>query len=230
MKAFNDYTPKKAIFIYQNEANNTHLRTHDLHIQNNRAVLGEGRSMSEGAIKAFVADLGKGLIAKRGGILPQRVLSVRPNGDMLWWVKAERRELKTHECLEVKSGIAPFPALLFALKGQKLMAFALKANKVPTEETHLYRLPLWNLMGDKESMCMGSADFLGDGTYREIIEKAEDGFFHSQFSHNNEDTCKSGSISKMWNRLVNTDKQFPNKELLPCHYKNLGEFMIKHGF
>lgn len=230
MKPFSDYTPERAIIIYRNEVNNIHLRTHDLHIQNNRPVLGEGRSMSDDAIKTLIVDLGKNVIAQRGGLLPKRILSVRPNGDILWWVKAARRQLNVHERLGIKSGMAPFPTLLFALKDSTLKAFALKTKGTPTEKTRLYRLPLWNLMGDHGGMCMGSADFKTEGTYREIIEKAENGFFNSLFSHANEFACKSGSISKMWAELVGTDKPFPKDELLPCGYHNVGEFMKASGF
>lgn len=232
MEGLSDYTPQKAIFIYGNEAGNSFLKTHDVHVINNCPVLGEGRAMSEDAVKNFVADLADNhLVLNRGGILPRNILSVKPNGDLLWYVKGKTRLLSLNKQTGLESGLAPFPTLLFALTGSMLRAFALKTVGAPNEKSKLYRLPLWNLLSEEGNMCMGNADFLTEGTYQEIMDKAEDGFFNSQFSHANTTACKSGDIAKMWGKLIGTDKPFPKKELLPSKlYNNLADFMSSNGF
>lgn len=230
MDHFTNYKPEKAIFIYRNKANNTHLKVHDIHIKDNRPVLGAGHSMSEDAIQSLITELAdEHFIIKRGGILPKNVLSVKPNGDLIWWAKPMTRTLNVTDSIGLESGPAPFPTLLFALTNSSLVAYALKTPGAPNEKSRLYTIPLWNLMHGG-AMCMGNADYRTEGTYQEIIDKAENGFFNSKFSHGNDSACKSGNIKKMWAKLIGTDKPFPKDELLEATTKNLGSFMKKTGF
>ena len=71
-------------------------------------------------------------------------------------------------------------------------------------------------MYEDGNVCMGTVDVnIQNSNYiEEFIEKWEDYFFNSYFSHlMNEHNPINGNCVNLWKSLINTEKQFPKEAL-----------------
>ncbi|MBU1247127.1 MAG: hypothetical protein KKB70_00400 [Proteobacteria bacterium] len=197
-----------------------------------RAVMLTGKPLALDTLKGFVSDLAEGnVLSSSPGILPRRILSLKPNGNVLWYAPAGVHPLNVSDSIGIQSGSASFPALLFALVDGKLYGLALKTGKArPKESSKVYRLPLWNMINPNGAMCMGTANYRVEGSVRERMDKAELGFFGSQFSHGNAKGCASGDIAALWKRLLKTGDPFPHKELLDDKLGTVADVAARYKF
>src|SRR5690606_10668715 len=74
------------------------------------------------------------------GILPTNILHINPSekGMVLWYTKAQQRQLYFVESLSIPSGKAHVPPLLWYADKETLSVFALASDRRPTEKAPLY--------------------------------------------------------------------------------------------
>ena len=155
---------------------------------------------------------------KPKGILPTNVLHINPssdNGSVLWYTKAQQRQLYFVGDLEIPNGVANVPPMLwYATKGE-LSVYALKTDRRPTEDTPLHYAPFFNIYEDGR-VCMGTVDIdiKNSASLEEFIKAWEHYFFNSYFSHllDGYNPIKGNCVS-LWKELVETDKPFPTDAL-----------------
>ena len=111
--------------------------------------------------------------------------------------------------------MAELPAMLWFANKRSLKIFALSSNRRPTEKTHLFYAPFFNVYVDG-NVCMGTVDvnIQNSNSLEEFTTKWEDYFFNSYFSHlMNEHNPINGNCVNLWKSLINTEKQFPKEAL-----------------
>ncbi len=154
---------------------------------------------------------------KPKGIIPTHILHINPseNGSVLWFTKSIKRQLFFTENLGISNGTAEIPAMLWLANKRSLKIFALSSNRRPTEKTHLFYAPFFNVYEDG-NVCMGTVDvhIQNSTSLEEFTKKWENYFFNSYFSHlMNEHNPINGNCVSIWKSLINTQKQFPKEAL-----------------
>jgi len=241
---FGDYVLTALLAIYQERPVNRgesvfgsprpydrgfHVEVHDVQAGAvGQPMLGPGRPLTVRAARALATAVGKETVAEDMGLLPGRVLAVRPDGGLLWWRPAERRTLAKEGWRDAKVW---FPPLLFMHKSG-LSVFALAKDERPSEKTRLYQAPLWNV-GNQGGVCMGSGRMADYGTARQRMEGVERAFFGTPFSHEllGGEGVRSGDLDAVWKALRGTRRKFPVRELVALEDpKTLGDLVREEGF
>ena len=217
------YHPTTALVFYQNDERNkdTYVEYFDMN-KNGNPVNAHPLTEREAKelLKALTINTQKEKnqdFLKPKGILPTHILHINPseNGSVLWFTKSMKRQLYFTENLEIPNGMAEVPAMLWFANKRSLKIFALANSRRPTEKTELFYAPFFNVYEDG-NVCMGTVDVnIQNSNYiEEFIEKWEDYFFNSYFSHlMNEHNPINGNCVNLWKSLINTEKQFPKEAL-----------------
>jgi len=221
------YHPKSALVFYETtgtesktyvehfdmDSNGNPINAHPLTV-NEANVLAKSLQTDEEKSKAFL---------KPKGILPTNVLHINPSekGTVLWYTKAQQRQLYFVDGLDIPSGTAQLPPMLWKADKSSLTVFALASDRRPTEKTPLHYAPFFNIY-EKGNVCMGtvSIDIKNSASVEEFIQAWEDYFFNSYFSHSLCANLTRKNIVSLWKDLINTDKPFP-KEALKKNSKTL---------
>ncbi|MFH6965298.1 PRTRC system protein B [Flavobacterium plurextorum] len=215
------YFPKSALVFY--EANGTDKETYVEHFDMDRdgnPINAHPLTVREATIlaKCLQTDEEKNTaFLKPKGILPTNVLHINPSNDkgtVLWYTKAQQRQLYFVDGLGIPNGTAQIPAMLWLASKSSLTVFALATNRRPTEKTPLHYAPFFNIY-EKGNVCMGtvSIDIKNSASVEEFIQAWEHYFFNSYFSHSLCSNLTKKNIVTLWKDLVNTDKPFPNEVL-----------------
>lgn len=215
------YHPVAALVMYQTDGkyNDTYVEHFDMD-KNGNPVNAHPLTVREANVlaKALNTDKEKSkAFLQPEGILPTDILQINPagNGAVLWYTKAGYRKLYFSDNLEIPTGEAAVPAMLWYASKDSLTVFALASDRRPTERTKLYHAPFFNVY-ENGSVCMGTVhvDIKNSSSVEAFTEAWEDYFFNSYFSHlmQNHNPVKGNCVS-IWKELVHTDKPFP-KEVL----------------
>jgi PRTRC genetic system protein B len=176
-------------------------------------VLAKALQTDEEKNKAFL---------KPKGILPTNILHINPSekGTVLWYTKAQQRQLYFVDSLGIPNGKAQVPPMLWLASKSSLTVFALASDRRPTEKTPLHYALFQYLR--KGNVCMGtvSIDIKNSASVEEFIQAWEHYFFNSYFSHSLCENLTKKNIVNLWKDLINTDKPFP-KEVLKKNNKTL---------
>ena len=161
---------------------------------------------------------------KPKGILPTNILHINPSaekGTVLWYTKAQQRQLYFVDSLGIPNGKAQVPPMLWLASKSSLTVFALSNDRRPTEKTPLHYAPFFNIY-EKGNVCMGTVgiDIKNSASVEEFIQAWEHYFFNSYFSHSLCENLTKKNIVNLWKGLSNTDKSFP-KEVLKKNNKTL---------
>ncbi|MCL6216890.1 PRTRC system protein B [Zunongwangia pacifica] len=222
------YHPKSALVFYKTKAAETDMyvehfdmdkdgnpiNAHPLTVKEANA-LAKSLQTNEERNKAFL---------KPKGILPTNILHINPSkkGTVLWYTKAQQRQLYFVDGLGIPNGKAQIPPMLWLASKSTLYVFALKGNRRPTENTPLHYAPFFNV-NENGNVCMGTVniDIKNSASVEEFTTAWEDYFFNSYFSHllGSHSPIK-GNCVNVWKELVGTDKPFP-KEVLKKNNKTL---------
>lgn len=215
------YHPVKAFVVYQeNTDKNVYVESYDMDkegypVNAHPLSLGESNALS----KALdTSEELKSNFLKPKGLLPKNVIYLQPdsNGFAIWHTPAQRVNLFFVENLGIPNGTACIPPLLWKASKTALWLYALESDKEINEETPLYHAPFFNGYNDG-NICMGTVkiNIEPDTHLQDFITLWQKYFFNSYFSHNIGETSpvKGNSIA-LWQKLVNTKKQFPVKSLL----------------
>ncbi|TDE53293.1 PRTRC system protein B [Flavobacterium sp. GT3P67] len=162
---------------------------------------------------------------KSNGILPTNILHVNPNTDkgaVLWYTKGQRKQLYFVNDLNIPSGMAYVPPMIWYANKNSLSVFALTSDRRSTEKTPLYFAPFLNIYEDGR-VCMGSVNIniKNSASVEEFTGAWEDYFFNSYFSHLlGQNSPIIGNCVHLWKDLIGTGKPFP-KEVLKKKNKTL---------
>lgn len=208
------FKPRLAIVAYTGASDNwdgAYLESHE--ISKEGAFL-EGKPLRQETIQAIVDvffDERQNRLAVHG-LLPVNVLfyEILPGGHytMIWHRPAERRRIHFHADLNIKSGEAWVPAILYKVERNRLSVFALAKDDRPSEETPLYVAPFHNIYVGGE-VCLGNAKLEKpkDRTYPALTKYWEDMFWLSEFSHlNGSVNPTKTNINLLWQRLIRDKK------------------------
>ena len=217
------YHPTTALVFYQNDERNkdTYVEYFDIN-KNGNPINAHPLTEREAKelVKALTINTQKEKsqdFLKPKSILPTNILQINPNenGSVLWFTKSMKRQLFFTENLEIPNGTAEVPAMLWLANKRSLKIFALSSNRRPTEKSELFYAPFFNVY-ENGNVCMGTVDvhIQNSTSLEEFIEKWEDYFFNSYFSHlMNEHNPINGNCVSLWKSLINTEKQFPKEAL-----------------
>jgi len=149
------------------------------------------------------------------GIIPPNVLKFNAETpSVIWTTEASVKQLHFQEDLPINTGFYPVPRLLWKLKQSSLYVFAIGEEEL-NGATKLYQAPFLNVSADG-SVCMGSSDFKSKSRYYDLnIQKAENGFFNSIFTHTNTDVLLKVNIVDAMNEMAEKkNKVFDNSLLV----------------
>ena len=218
------YHPKTALVFYQTDERNkdTYVEYFDMDKNGNPI---NAHPLTEREAKVLAKSLNlttkKQDFLKPQGILSTHILYLNPseNGFVIWYTKAGKRQLYFSENLEIPSGKAEVPAMLWLATQRNVKIFALSSNRRPTEKTSLFYAPFFNVY-ENGNVCMGTVniDIQNSASVEEFMEKWEDYFFNSYFSHlMNEHNPITGNCVNLWKNLIDTEKPFPKEVLKPAN-------------
>ncbi|MBA4153690.1 PRTRC system protein B [Flavobacterium sp.] len=222
------YHPKSALVFYEAKGTETYMYVEHFDMDSNGTPINaHPLTVKEANVlaKALQTDEEKNqAFLKPKGILPTNILHFNPNvekGTVLWYTKAQKRQLYFVDSLGIPNGIAQVPPMLWLANKSSLTVFALANDRRPTEKTPLHYAPFFNIY-EKGNVCMGTVgiDIKNSASVEEFIQAWEHYFFNSYFSHSLCENLTKTNIVNLWKDLVGTDKPFP-KEALKKNNKTL---------
>lgn len=221
------YHPKSALVFYETAGTETDMYVEHFDMDSNGTPINaHPLTVKEANIlaKALKTDEEKNTaFLKPKGILPTNILHINPSekGTMLWYTKAQQRQLYFVDSLGITNGKAQVPPMLWFANKNSLSVFALANDRRPTEKTLLHYAPFFNIY-EKGNVCMGtvSIDIKKSASVEEFIQAWEHYFFSSYFSHSLCENVTRKNIVTLWKDLINTDKPFP-KEVLKKNNRTL---------
>ncbi|SEI89155.1 PRTRC system protein B [Myroides marinus] len=210
------YYPKSALVFYETIGTETDMYVEHFDMDSNGTpVNAHPLTVKEAEIlaKALQTDEERSRVfLKPKGILPTNILHINPSekGTVLWYTKAQKRQLYFVSGLGIPNGKAQVPPMLWVADKSSLTVFALTANRRPTEKTPLHYAPFFNIY-EKGNVCMGtvSIGIKNSSSVEEFIQAWEDYFFNSYFSHSLCADLTKTNIVNLWKDLIGTDKPFP---------------------
>lgn len=216
------YHPKAALVFYEAKAENTNVYVEHFDMDRNGIpvnahpltereanALAKALQIEKNKDKAFL---------KSNGILSTNILYINPNTDsgaVVWYTKGQRRQLYFASNLDIPSGRAYVPSMVWYANKNNLWVFALASDRRPTEKTPLYFAPFFNIY-EEGRVCMGSVtiSIKNSASVEEFTKAWEDYFFNSYFSHLLENYNPiTGNCVNLWKELIQTEKTFPNEVL-----------------
>ena len=222
------YYPKSALVFYETKGTDTAMYVEHFDMDSNGTPINaHPLTVKEANVlaKALQTDEEKNTaFLKSKGILPTNILHINPNaekGIVLWYTKAQQRQLYFVDSLGISNGMAQVPPMLWLASKSSLTVFALASDRRPTEKTPLHYAPYFNIY-EKGNVCMGTVgiDIKNSASVEEFIQAWEHYFFNSYFSHSLCENLTKKNIVTLWKDLINTDKPFP-KEVLKKNNKTL---------
>lgn len=223
------YHPKSALVFYETKGANTDVYVEHFDMDKNGNPI-NAHPLTEREAKALVKALQTekdkdNAFLKSNGILPSNILYINPNkdkGSVLWYTKAQRRQLYFVSGLDIPNGMAYVPPMIWYANKNSLSVFALKSDRRPTEKTPFYFAPFFNIYEDGK-VCMGSVNISikNSASVEEFTKAWEDYFFNSYFSHLlGSNSPIKGNCVTLWKDLIQTGKPF-SKEVLKKNNKTL---------
>ncbi|MBZ4036747.1 PRTRC system protein B [Flavobacterium sp. 17A] len=222
------YHPKSALVFYETAGTDTDMYVEHFDMDSNgNPINAHPLTVKEAKIlaKSLQTDEEKGkAFLKSKGILPTSILHINPSekGTVLWYTKAQERQLYFVNSLGIPNGLAQVPPMLWFANKSGLAVFALATDRRPTEKTPLHYAPFFNIYEDGK-VCMGTVtiEIKKSASVEEFIQAWESYFFNSYFSHllGSHSPIK-GNCVNVWKDLIGTVKPFP-KEVLKRNNKTL---------
>lgn len=228
---FNEqYTPRKAILIYQSSANEEnglrdgqgiYVESYDIG-KNGNPVNAHPLTIKEMLSLSKVLQSAKELQTNyftSKGLLPANVLHLEATeaGSVIWYSPAQEINLFFSTALGIPCGKACVPAMVWKADKENLSVFALKENDKPTVNTKLYHAPFFNIY-KAGHVCMGTVEVFvkQEHCLEDFMTKWEDYFWNSYFSHFIEAFAPvKGNMVLLWQRLIRTNEPFPVSVLKP---------------
>lgn len=216
------YNPVKAFVVYQkNSAEKAiYVEAYDMD-KNGCPTNAHPLSLRESTQLAKALDTSDELtrkFLKPSGLLPKNVLYINPehDGSVVWYTPSQKVKLFFTENLAIINGKAFVPPLLWKASKNTMHIYAINIETEINEQTPLYNAPFFNVYKDGR-VFMGTVkvSIKPDCHLEEFVQSWEQYFFNSYFSHLIiENSPIKTNIVRLWQNLVNKNKQFPLKYLL----------------
>lgn len=151
------------------------------------------------------------------GLLPENVLYIKPSssGHAIWYTPPQQRQVHFIEKLDIPSGMAHIPGLIWKADKKRLMLFAVEADRKPTLTTQLFAAPFFNVYKEG-GVCMGTVDvkISSSISLESFMTAWENYFFNSYFSHTIQTNATVDNIVFLWKSLVEEQIPFPKESLV----------------
>lgn len=214
------YYPKSALVFYETIGTETDMYVEHFDMDSNGTpVNAHPLTVSEAEIlaKALQTDEERSrAFLKPKGILPTNILHINPSdkGAVIWYTKAQQRQLYFVGSLGIPNGKAQVPPMLWKADKNHLAVYALATDRRPNDKTKLHYAPFFNIYEDGK-VCMGtvSIDIKNSASVEEFIKAWEDYFFNSYFSHLMGYNPTRGYCDSLWKYLIKTGEDFPKERL-----------------
>jgi PRTRC genetic system protein B len=220
------YHPVKALLLYQrtdgqNQASN-YVESYDMD-KDGCPINGHPLSIKEAnalAKSLLIAEKKQRNFLNPTDILSPDVIFLKTGNDgfAIWQTPPKRVKLLFTENLDIPSGEANIPALLWKAGKNSLSIFAVQDEKVKAD-TPLHHAPFFNIYADGK-VCMGNVAIKipNDCSLEAFMNLWEDYFFNSYFSHLfGQHVPVKGNIVQLWRKLINSKMPFPPEKLIPNH-------------
>lgn len=226
------YHPVSALVVYKKEgiSGATYVEHFDMD-QDGNPVNAHPLTVNEAKqlAKALRVDKRKEPFLKAKGILPTNVLHIDPRlGRVIWFTESANRDLLFIDNLEIPSGKANVPAMVWVADKDSLNVYAMAKSQRPTGDTRLYNAPFFNVY-ESGNVCLGTVQVgIKDSTsLEEFILRWEQSFFGSYFSHLNtvHEVIRGNAVS-LWKKLINSDQAFPTYVLLPSDKGTIKDLIL----
>lgn len=226
------YQPVKALLIMQKTGDghqsDFYIESYDMDAAG-RPLNGHPLSIAESnkLAKALQANEKKSQgFLNPAGLMPKNILTIHSGqaGFAVWHTPPQAVKLLFTENLDIPSGIAHIPTLVWKAGKNSLQVFAV-ADTDLSEQTALCHAPFFNVYPDGR-VCMGNVrvNIPKDCGLEQFIKLWQDYFFNSYFSHlfGGHQPVK-GNIIQLWQSLTSTGEFFPTDVLIAnkFHLKNL---------
>lgn len=158
----------------------------------------------------------KPLLRSDGMIEPNLLSFDAESETIVWFQKAQHRDLLFDSNLGIKSGKAAIPPMVWKADRNTLYVYALASNRKPSLNTPLYHAPFFNVYAEG-AVCLGTVDVQVSetGSVNELISLWEGYFFNSYFTHlMNGHNPINGNCVLLWENLIETGHDFPMDILL----------------
>ena len=219
------YHPKSALVFYQADKSTSDMYVESFDMDKN-GNLANAHPLSVREANRLSKMLKVRSNEERSFLKPQTILSSNilyidssEKGRVVWFTKAQQKELFFVENLEIPNGKANVPPLLWIADKQGLKIFALLSDERPDEATNVFYAPFFNVY-QNGNVCMGSVDvkIKNSASLEEFIENWENCFFNSYFSHLmlNHNPVK-GNCVNLWKKLIESNEPFPINVLVDAN-------------
>ena len=138
------YHPKSALVFYETKGATTDVYVEHFDMdKNGNPINAHPLTVKEAKVLARALQTEKdkdNAFLKSNGILPTNILYINPNknkGAVLWYTKAQRRQLYFLSDLYIPNGMAYVPPMIWYANKNSLSVFALASDRRPTEKTPL---------------------------------------------------------------------------------------------
>jgi PRTRC genetic system protein B len=221
------YHPKSALVFYMTKGTDGDMYVEHFDMDSfGNPVNAHPLTVKEAEMLAMALSTEKdNAFLKAKGILPPNILHINPvedKGTLVWYTKAQKRQLYFAENLGLEGGTANVPPMVWKASRNRLSVFAVSTNRRPKENTPLYHAPFFNVYDDG-NVCIGtvSIDFENSASAEEFMTAWETYFFNSYFTHLlGSRNHIVGNCMALWKSLIGTDEPFP-KNILRKNYRKL---------
>lgn len=216
------YYPKCALVLYESKGliPDVYVEHFDMDIDGNPTnahplTIGEADRLAKALL---VGQEKESAFLRPKSILPSNILSLdasRDNGMVIWYTKAQLRELFFVQSLGIPNGKAFVPPMVWKASKHGLSVFAITASKRPTPKTKLYYAPFFNVY-ENGKVCLGTIniDIKDSASVEEFVMAWEHYFFHSYFSHVvAAGRHIKGNCVELWKELIANGSAFPTQVL-----------------
>lgn len=204
-----EYRPELSIVVYRStdDTKDFYLESHQL---SEYGKVMEGKPLRQETIQEMVDvffDERKDS-SQLSGVIPENLLQYKalPGGKyrLVWYNPAEVRMIHFVKALQIPSGKAWVPPLIYVADKNELEVYAFKAAGRPKDNTKLYRAPFHNVADDGD-VCLGSAKIKKpqEKSFAAAIKYWEDLFWLSEFSHlNGASNPTKSKLDQVWKKLM----------------------------
>jgi PRTRC genetic system protein B len=228
----NQFAPLKALLIYQSQLTvkdeygyesdrnaQVYVESYDIG-KHGQPINAHPLSMAEMVTfsKLFQAtEELKSNYLKPKGLIPNHVLylDTQSEGYAVWYTQPRQVPLFFVQDLQIPSGKAHIPAMVWKASKSSLSVYALKGKSKPNANTPLYHAPYFNIY-EGGNVCMGTVEIAIDRFTRleDFITKWETYFFNSYFSHTigNHQSVNTDLVT-LWREQLITGRPFPTEVL-----------------
>jgi PRTRC genetic system protein B len=203
-----DYNPDGYVEHFDIDRNGNPINAHPLTVREARR-LSKMLNIQNKKEKDFL---------RPSGVISETILFIdtSENGKVVWYTKAQERQLLFTDKLSIPNGLANVPPLVWCANKQGMKIFALETDQRPNVDTPLFHAPFFNVY-ESGSVCMGTVDvnIKSSASLEEFTKKWEQYFFNSYFSHlvNSHNPTK-GNCVNLWKNLIQSKEAFPTDILI----------------